>query len=56
MLKAANNGNPRGYGYVGVGYLNGYGTNQNIQEAIVWLKKAADEGDAEDRIGWQIFW
>ncbi|GET00901.1 Sel1 repeat family protein [Rhizophagus clarus] len=43
-LKASNSGNPKGYYNVGKCYHYGMGTNINIKEAIIYYKKASDNG------------
>jgi hypothetical protein len=43
FLKQAEKGNPRAFFYVGAAYLSGIGTPQNYQEAINWMRRAAEQ-------------
>ena len=43
----ATNGNASAQCRLGLHYLNGQGCETNREQAIYWLKKAADQGDAE---------
>lgn len=45
LWKAANAGEKSAYNNLGYCFATGKGTNKNIQEALVWFKKAADNGD-----------
>jgi TPR repeat protein len=43
FLKQAEKGNPRAFFYVGAAYLSGIGTPQNYQQAIDWMRRAAEQ-------------
>ena len=43
----ATNGNASAQCRLGLHYLNGQGCETNREQAVYWLKKAADQGDAE---------
>ena len=43
----ATNGNASAQCRLGLHYLNGQGCETNREQAIYWLRKAADQGDAE---------
>lgn len=43
--KAAELGDSRGQLYCGIMYRNGYGTEQNLVEALKWFLKAAEQGN-----------
>lgn len=45
LRKAANAEEKSAYNNLGYCYATGKGTNRNIQEALVWFRKAADNGD-----------
>ncbi len=40
--RQADKGNTRGYFYMAIAYISGVGTPQNYDEAIKWMRKAAD--------------
>ncbi|MDO5132797.1 MAG: tetratricopeptide repeat protein [Eubacteriales bacterium] len=46
-LESAKNGFPQGMFNAGKCYENGWGTKRNLDEAIKWYDKAAEEGIAE---------
>ena len=45
FLQAAENGEEEAYYYLGIMNLYGEGVPKNMEEALVWLNKAADSGD-----------
>jgi TPR repeat protein len=45
--RGADAGNPAGLRNVGLAYHNGWGVTKDQLEAALWLRKAADAGDAE---------
>ena len=52
--RAAANGNTEAMYYVGLCWENGFGTQQDIYEAMDWYLKAADKGNGEAcfRVSW----
>lgn len=47
FLKLAERGDPYSQCFVGQMYASGTGVEKDLDESLVWLKKAADQGDAE---------
>jgi TPR repeat protein len=45
LLEFAKNGNGKAEGLIGSCFLQGYGTNQSIKDAVYWTKRGADHGD-----------
>ncbi len=44
FLRQAEKGNPRAFFYVGAAYLSGVGTPQDHEQAIKWMRRAAEQG------------
>jgi TPR repeat protein len=50
MKKSAENGYKSAKGALAVLYLNGIGTERNIEQGIKWIRQAADDGDANAKM------
>lgn len=47
LLKAANAGEKSAYNNLGCCYVAGWGTDRDIWEALIWFRKAADNGNIQ---------